>query len=72
MRQHYCGLFAQSDKKSDGAICTNDLISDSLKHKKIILNKINDLEIYYVTDKKIIYYNGLYNDEIVKGEIYII
>ena len=48
------------------------IIKDSLKHKKIILNKINDLEIYYVTDKKIIYYNGLYNDEIVKGEIYII
>ena len=47
-------------------------VKDSLKHKKIILNKINDLEIYYVTDKKIIYYNGLYNDEIVKGEIYII
>ena len=44
-------------------------VKDSLKHKKIILNKINDLEIYYVTDKKIIYYNGLYNDEIVKGEI---
>ena len=35
-------------------------VKDSLKHKKIILNKINDLEIYYVTDK------------IVKGEIYII
>lgn len=47
-------------------------VKDSLKHKKKILNKINDLEIYYVTDKKIIYYNGLYNDEIVKGEIYII
>lgn len=47
-------------------------VKDSLKHKKIILNKINDLEIYYVTDKKIIYYKGLYNDEIVKGEIYII
>ena len=47
-------------------------VKDSLKHKKIILNKINDLEIYYVTDKKIIFYNGLYNDEIVKGEIYII
>ena len=47
-------------------------VKDSLKHKKIILNKINDLEIFYVTDKKIIYYNGLYNDEIVKGEIYII
>ena len=47
-------------------------VKDSLKHKKIILNKINDLEIYCVTDKKIIYYNGLYNDEIVKGEIYII
>ena len=47
-------------------------VKDSLKHKKIILNKINDLEIYYVTDKKIIYYNGIYNDEIVKGEIYII
>ena len=47
-------------------------VKDSLKHKKIILNKINDLEINYVTDKKIIYYNGLYNDEIVKGEIYII
>ena len=47
-------------------------VKDSLKHKKIVLNKINDLEIYYVTDKKIIYYNGLYNDEIVKGEIYII
>ena len=47
-------------------------VKDSLKHKKIILNKINDLEIYYVTDKKIIYYNGLYNDEIVNGEIYII
>ena len=47
-------------------------VKDSLKHKKIILNKINDLEIYYVTDKKIIYYNGLYNDVIVKGVIYII
>ncbi len=47
-------------------------VKDSLKHKKIILNKMNDLEIYYVTDNKIIYYNGLYNDEIVKGEIYII
>ncbi|MEE1318585.1 MAG: hypothetical protein UHD05_03670, partial [Ruminococcus sp.] len=30
MRQHYCGLFVQSDEKSDGAICTNDLISASL------------------------------------------
>ena len=30
MRQHYCGLFVQPDKKSDGAICTNDLISVSL------------------------------------------
>ena len=30
MRQHYCGLFVQSDKKSDCAICTNDLISVSL------------------------------------------
>ena len=30
MRQHYCGLFVQPDKKSDGAICTNDLISSSL------------------------------------------
>ena len=30
MRQHYCGLFVQSDKKSAGAICTNDLISVSL------------------------------------------
>ena len=33
MRQHYCGLFVQPDKKSDGAICTNDLISVSLKIK---------------------------------------
>ena len=31
MRQHYCGLFVQSDEKSDGAICTNDLFSASLK-----------------------------------------
>ena len=30
MRQHYCGLFVQPDEKSDGAICTNDLISVSL------------------------------------------
>ena len=33
MRQHYCGLFVQPDEKSDGAICTNDLISVSLKIK---------------------------------------
>ena len=32
MRQHYCGLFVQPDKKSDGAICTNDLISVSLEN----------------------------------------
>ena len=30
MRQHYCGLFVQPDEKSDGTICTNDLISVSL------------------------------------------
>ena len=34
MRQHYCGLIVQPDKKSDGALCTNDLISVSLKIKK--------------------------------------
>ena len=35
MRQHYCGLFVQPDKKSDVAICTNDLISVSLSEKTL-------------------------------------
>ena len=34
MRQHYCGLFVQPDKKSDFAICKNDLISVSLIKNK--------------------------------------
>ena len=38
MRQHYCGLFAQPVEKSDGAICTNDLISVSLN---FLLNSID-------------------------------
>lgn len=46
-------------------------VKDSLKNKKVVLSKIKNLEIYYVVDKKIIYYNGLYNDETVKGEIYV-
>lgn len=46
-------------------------VKDSLKNKKVVLSKIKDLEIYYVVDKKIIYYNGLYKDETVKGEIYV-
>ena len=41
MRQHYCGLFVQPDEKSDGAICTNDLISVSLKsHRPIIYTNL--------------------------------
>ena len=31
MRQQYCGLFVQSDEKTDGEICKNDLFSVSLK-----------------------------------------
>lgn len=46
-------------------------VKDSLKNKKIVLSKIKNLEIYYVVDTKVIYYNGLYNDETVKGEIYV-
>ena len=38
MRQHYCGLFVQPDEKSDGAICTNDLISVPLKKLKGVFN----------------------------------
>ena len=36
MRQHYCGLCVQPDEKSDGAICTNDLISVSLNFPPLI------------------------------------
>ncbi|HCI60230.1 MAG TPA: hypothetical protein DE313_05400 [Ruminococcus sp.] len=36
MRQHYCGLFVQPDEKSDGAICTNDLISVSLDNLNMV------------------------------------
>ena len=47
MRQHYCGLFVQPDEKSDGAICTNGLISVSLNlpptYKIIYIRKLHDL-----------------------------
>lgn len=46
-------------------------VKDSLKNKKVALSKIKNLKIYYVVDTKVIYYNGLYNDETVKGEIYV-
>ena len=46
MRQHYCGLFVQPDKKSDGAICTNDLISVSLEIPKGNYYGFFDLPIY--------------------------
>ncbi|MEE1219222.1 MAG: hypothetical protein U0L20_04800 [Ruminococcus sp.] len=40
MRQLYCGLFEQPDEKSDGTICTNDLISVSLITKGDYMKKL--------------------------------
>ena len=51
MRQHYCGLFVQSDGKSDGAICTNDLISVSLNELSGIAYSQNIAQKFFAVER---------------------
>lgn len=47
-------------------------VKESLKNKKVVLSKVENLEIYYVVDRKIIYYSGTYQGKTVKSEIYVV
>ena len=48
-----------------------NLVKNSMKKKNIPVSKVKNMKAYYVSTTRVIYYTGTYNNEELKGEIYL-